>query len=213
MVGRPRLKQRREPYEDRCPRLLTRFHPRVWPYRRNSNRDKPWGALASSLPSAAEFAAEGFTHIVCHCPRCRMTRLRPISWLPRISMGLTIAQLSARLPWTAERIPGGYVVKDAVFGGRGRGSQWLGGRSLPVHPLGMVSLRQHETRMVPGDVTWTHPGVPIHGSKIRIRVPSFGAVVMGCQFGNMPPGPPVPAKRRTAHVVPVVCWHEAKAGG
>ena len=44
-----------------------------------------------------EFAAEGFTHIECHCPRCRMTRLRPISWLPRISMGLTIAQLSERL--------------------------------------------------------------------------------------------------------------------
>ena len=44
-----------------------------------------------------EFATEGFTHIECHCPRCRMIRLRPISWLPRISMGLTIAQLSARL--------------------------------------------------------------------------------------------------------------------
>jgi hypothetical protein len=28
---------------------------------------------------------------------CRMIRLRPISWLPRISLGLTIAQLSARL--------------------------------------------------------------------------------------------------------------------
>ena len=26
-----------------------------------------------------------------------MTRLRPISWLPRISLGLTIAQLSERL--------------------------------------------------------------------------------------------------------------------
>jgi len=44
-----------------------------------------------------EFAAGGFTHIECHCPRCRVTRLRPINWLPRISMGLTIAQLSARL--------------------------------------------------------------------------------------------------------------------
>ena len=44
-----------------------------------------------------EFAAEGFTHIECFCPRCRMTRLRPISWLPHISLGLTIAQLSARL--------------------------------------------------------------------------------------------------------------------
>jgi hypothetical protein len=49
-----------------------------------------------------EFAAEGFTHVKCFCPRCRMIRLRPISWLPRISMGLTIAQLSAPLcgvPW------------------------------------------------------------------------------------------------------------------
>jgi hypothetical protein len=24
-----------------------------------------------------EFAAEGYTHIECHCPRCRMIRLRP----------------------------------------------------------------------------------------------------------------------------------------
>ena len=44
-----------------------------------------------------EFAADGFTHVECYCPRCRMTRLRLMSWLPRISMGLTIAQLSARL--------------------------------------------------------------------------------------------------------------------
>ena len=42
-----------------------------------------------------EFAAEGFTHVACYCRRA--TRLRPISWLPRISLGLTIAQLSARL--------------------------------------------------------------------------------------------------------------------
>jgi hypothetical protein len=38
-----------------------------------------------------EFAAEGFTQIECHCPRCRVTRLRAMSWLPRISMGLTQA--------------------------------------------------------------------------------------------------------------------------
>ena len=44
-----------------------------------------------------EFAADGYTHVECYCPRCRMTRLRPIRWLPRISMGLTIAQLSERL--------------------------------------------------------------------------------------------------------------------
>ena len=44
-----------------------------------------------------EFAADGFTHVECYCPRCRVTRQRPISWLPRISMGLTIAQLSERL--------------------------------------------------------------------------------------------------------------------
>ena len=40
-----------------------------------------------------EFATDGFTHVQCYCSRCRMMRLRPISWLPRISMGLTIAQL------------------------------------------------------------------------------------------------------------------------
>ena len=44
-----------------------------------------------------EFAAEGYTHVECFCPRCRGIRLRPISWLPRISTGLTMAQLSTRL--------------------------------------------------------------------------------------------------------------------
>ena len=44
-----------------------------------------------------EFAADGYTHIECYCPRCRVIGQRPISWLPRISLGLTIAQLSARL--------------------------------------------------------------------------------------------------------------------
>jgi hypothetical protein len=44
-----------------------------------------------------EFAADGYTHVDCYCPQHRMTRLRPISWFPRISLGLTIAQLSARL--------------------------------------------------------------------------------------------------------------------
>jgi hypothetical protein len=44
-----------------------------------------------------EFAADGFTHVACYCPRCRMTRLRLISLLPRISLGLTIAQPSVRL--------------------------------------------------------------------------------------------------------------------
>ena len=44
-----------------------------------------------------EFAAEGYTHIECHCPRCRVTRLRPIGWLPRISMGLTLDALARRL--------------------------------------------------------------------------------------------------------------------
>jgi hypothetical protein len=44
-----------------------------------------------------EFATDGYTHVDCYCPRCRMTRLRPISWPPRISLDLTITQLSARL--------------------------------------------------------------------------------------------------------------------
>jgi hypothetical protein len=40
-----------------------------------------------------EFAADGYTHVECYCPRCRAIRLRPISYLPGISMGLTIAHL------------------------------------------------------------------------------------------------------------------------
>jgi phage FluMu protein Com len=44
-----------------------------------------------------EFAADGYTHIECYCPYCREIRLRPISWLPRLSLYLTLAQLSARL--------------------------------------------------------------------------------------------------------------------
>ena len=56
---------------------------------------RPMDPLAATIE---EFEAEAFTHIECHCPRCRVTRLRPMNWLPRISMGLTIAQLSERLP-------------------------------------------------------------------------------------------------------------------
>ena len=37
-----------------------------------------------------EFAADGYTHVECFCPRCRVIRLRPMSWLPKISMGLTL---------------------------------------------------------------------------------------------------------------------------
>jgi hypothetical protein len=44
-----------------------------------------------------EFAAEGYTHVECFCPRCRVIRLRPMSWLPRISMGLTLDALASRL--------------------------------------------------------------------------------------------------------------------
>jgi hypothetical protein len=41
-----------------------------------------------------EFAAEGYTHVECFCPRCRVTQVRTMSWLPKISMGLTLAQPS-----------------------------------------------------------------------------------------------------------------------
>jgi hypothetical protein len=44
-----------------------------------------------------EFAAEGYTHVEANCPRCRKIRLRPIDQLPKISLGLSIAQLSERL--------------------------------------------------------------------------------------------------------------------
>jgi phage FluMu protein Com len=44
-----------------------------------------------------QFASEGSTHVECFCPRCRVIRLRPMSWLPRISMGLTLDALARRL--------------------------------------------------------------------------------------------------------------------
>ena len=58
------------------------------------------GALHATIE---EFATESCTHIECYCPRCRATRLGPICWLPRIAIGLTIAQLSTRL-WRS-RLP------------------------------------------------------------------------------------------------------------
>jgi hypothetical protein len=44
-----------------------------------------------------EFAAEGYTHVEANCPRCRVVRLQPMSWLPRISMGLTLDAIARRL--------------------------------------------------------------------------------------------------------------------
>jgi hypothetical protein len=44
-----------------------------------------------------EFAFESYTPVECFCPRCRVIRLRPMSWLPRISMGLTLDALARRL--------------------------------------------------------------------------------------------------------------------
>ena len=50
-----------------------------------------------------EFEAEGFTLIECHCPRCRVTRLRPIKRLPGIWMVSVLALLCfCLLSWTAE---------------------------------------------------------------------------------------------------------------
>jgi hypothetical protein len=68
----------------------------------------------------------------------------------------------------------------------GRGSQWLGSHSVPDHPAGIVSSRHHETRMVPLDRSRRVLGADEVGSKIRIRLPSFGAVLIGCHSGNMP---------------------------
>jgi hypothetical protein len=40
-----------------------------------------------------QFASEGYTHVECFCPRFRVI----MSWLPRISMGLTLDALARRL--------------------------------------------------------------------------------------------------------------------
>jgi hypothetical protein len=48
-----------------------------------------------------DFAADGCTHVECFCPRCRMTRLRPVS-CPRISMISVLSLLCLCLvSWTA----------------------------------------------------------------------------------------------------------------
>jgi hypothetical protein len=65
-------------------------------------------AMDSLHATIEEFAAEGFTHVQCYCPRCRMMRLRPISWLPGASrLGIEarcgyaglIPMNEAYLPW------------------------------------------------------------------------------------------------------------------
>jgi hypothetical protein len=72
-----------------------------------------------------EFAADGYSHVQCYCPRCRAMRLRPISWLPRISLGLTIAALSTaalcRVRWAgslAQALAIGGCVGEASWAAR-----------------------------------------------------------------------------------------------
>src|SRR5262245_9245106 len=69
--------------------------------RRRQTLGASWSAMLNGMDpvhtTIEEFATDGYTHIQCYCQRCRVMRLRAISYLPRISMGLTIAQLSARL--------------------------------------------------------------------------------------------------------------------
>jgi hypothetical protein len=43
------------------------------------------------LHATIEFAADGYTHVECYCPRCRVIRLKTISYLPRIAIGLSLA--------------------------------------------------------------------------------------------------------------------------
>ena len=73
-----------------------------------------------------EFAADGYTHVECFCPRCRRIRLRPMSWLPGISMGLTLDELARRLrcaeSWSAS-------VGEAVAG---RLTPWQASRQARV---------------------------------------------------------------------------------
>src|SRR5262245_54081708 len=51
-----------------------------------------------------EFAAEGYTHIECHCPRCRAIRPAQLSaWLPCAECG---GQLHSVKPWRLENVLG-----------------------------------------------------------------------------------------------------------
>jgi hypothetical protein len=57
-----------------------------FPQSRSVRQARHFGDGPSLHATIEEFAAQGFTHVECYCPRCRMIRLRPISWLPRISI-------------------------------------------------------------------------------------------------------------------------------
>ena len=68
-----------------------------------------------------EFAADGFTHIECHCPRCRVTRLRPMSWLPRAvaTKALTAVVLEAATSIAVAAGGNRYAYKDHGYKGHG----------------------------------------------------------------------------------------------
>jgi hypothetical protein len=77
------------PWRSRTPPLRGFLFARAW-----FLASLPDGPLHAAIE---EFAADGYTHVECFCPRCRVIRLRPMSCLPKISMGLTLAQFSQRL--------------------------------------------------------------------------------------------------------------------
>ena len=62
-----------------------------------------------------EFAADGYTHVESFYPLCRVIRLRPMSWLPRISMGLTAGP--ARAPTALCRVRRAAAIGQAVASG------------------------------------------------------------------------------------------------
>ena len=65
--------------------------PSVCRYDDGRSLDAPLMPFWTSLPP------DGYTHVECYCPRCRVIQARADGLASRISMGLTIAQLSEQL--------------------------------------------------------------------------------------------------------------------
>ena len=71
----------------------------------------------------------------------------------------------------------------------------------------IVSSRQRDTRTIPLE-TWSIPAVTTCASKMRILVPSLGAVLIGCHSNDMAPSPVAASNAGSREGVP--CIHAEK---
>jgi len=118
-----------------------------------------------------EFAAEGYTHVECFCPRCRIIRMRPMGWLPRISMG-SLSRSSQR-DFAALSAGGALQFNPAVAGASA--SYWRPRTIAASKPKARIAATPTNRSLTSG-----YMGVlqfALHSRKPRTLGPSFHAPV------------------------------------